>query len=63
MSASAALRTTGRLYWHRRWVLLGVLAMAGVFAIALVPATRHLTAVALVIPEGDKLLHPAPSPP
>jgi VanZ family protein len=38
-------------------VLLGLLVMAGVFAIALVPAMRHLTAVSLVIPEGDKLLH------
>ncbi|HET6804374.1 MAG TPA: VanZ family protein [Frateuria sp.] len=45
------------LRWRRGWTVLGVLLMLAVAAIALLPATRHLTALALALPEGDKLLH------
>jgi hypothetical protein len=43
--------------WRTGWVALGMALMAAVAAIALLPATRHLTAMALALPEGDKLLH------
>lgn len=45
------------LRWHRGWTVLGVLLMVAVAVIALLPATRHLTAMALALPAGDKLLH------
>jgi len=45
------------LRWHRGWVVLGVLLMVATAAIALLPATRRLTAMALALPAGDKLLH------
>jgi VanZ family protein len=38
-------------------MVLGVALMAAVAAIALLPATRQLTAMALALPAGDKLLH------
>ncbi|MGN2251550.1 VanZ family protein [Frateuria sp. GZRe14] len=54
---NALVRGAAPLRWHRGWVVLGVLLMVAVAAIALLPATRHLTAMALALPEGDKLLH------
>jgi hypothetical protein len=45
------------LSWRRGWMVLGALLMAAVAAIALLPATRHFTAMALALPAGDKLLH------
>jgi hypothetical protein len=54
---NALVREAAPLRWHRGWAVLGVLLMVAVAAIALLPATRHLTAMALALPEGDKLLH------
>ena len=54
---NAIAEQTLLLRWHRGWVVLGVLLMMAVAAIALLPATRHLTALALALPAGDKLLH------
>ncbi|MGN2253928.1 VanZ family protein [Frateuria sp. GZRe12] len=54
---NALMREVAPLRWHRGWVVLGVLLMVAVAAIALLPATRHLTAMALALPAGDKLLH------
>lgn len=56
MSATAAYAAP-RLRWRAGWVVLGVLLMLAVGAIALLPATRQLTGMALALPEGDKLLH------
>ena len=53
----AAPPSTGRLHWHRGWSVLGVLLVLGVSCAALLPALRHLSRLALVIPDGDKLLH------
>lgn len=47
----------GRLHWHRGWSVLGVLLVLGVSCAALLPALRHLSRLALVVPDGDKLLH------
>jgi len=38
-------------------MLLGVALMAAVAALALLPAARQLNAMALALPQGDKLLH------
>jgi hypothetical protein len=48
---------TGRLAWHRGWLVLGVLLALGVLGAALLPFARHLSRLALAIPNGDKLLH------
>ena len=39
------------------WVALGAVLMAAVAALALLPAARQLNAMALALPQGDKLLH------
>jgi VanZ family protein len=52
-----ASATVDRLQWHRGWWLLGVLLVLGVICTALLPELRHLSRLALVIPDGDKLLH------
>ena len=39
------------------WVALGAALMAAVAALALLPAARQLNAMALALPQGDKLLH------
>ena len=54
---NARAQEAAPLHWRRGWTVLGVLLMVAVAAIALLPATRHLTARALVLPGGDKLLH------
>jgi hypothetical protein len=54
---SAAATEVASLRWRTVWFALGALLMLTVALIALLPATRRLTAVALVLPEGDKLLH------
>jgi VanZ family protein len=43
--------------WRNGWLALGVALMAVVAALALLPAARHLNAMALALPQGDKLLH------
>ena len=43
--------------WRNGWMLLGVALMAAVAALALLPAARQLNAMALALPQGDKLLH------
>ena len=55
MSATAGCTVSPR--WRTGWVVLGVLLMLAVAAIALLPAARRLTGMALALPEGDKLLH------
>jgi hypothetical protein len=55
VSVTAALAAP--LRWRAGWASLGVLLMLAVAAIALLPVTRRLTAAALVLPDGDKLLH------
>lgn len=52
-----ASSSTDRLHWHRGWWVLGVLLVFGVLCTALLPELRHLSRLALVIPDGDKLLH------
>ena len=51
MSATAAPQ------WRTGWVALGAALMAAVAALALLPAARQLNAMALALPQGDKLLH------
>ena len=51
MSAAAAPQ------WRMGWVALGAVLMAAVAALALLPAARQLNAMALALPQGDKLLH------
>jgi len=48
---------TGRLAWHRGWLVLGALLALGVFGAAMLPAARQLNRLMLAIPDGDKLLH------
>lgn len=43
--------------WRMGWVTLGAALMAAVAALALLPAARQLNAMALALPQGDKLLH------
>jgi hypothetical protein len=43
--------------WRSGWMALGAGLMAAVAALALLPAARRLNAMALALPQGDKLLH------
>lgn len=45
------------LRWRTGWLVLGLVLMALVACTALLPATRRLTGLALMLPQGDKLLH------
>ena len=57
MNAIVATRMSGRLRWHRHWVMLGALITAAVACVALMPAWRYLIHLALTFPAGDKWLH------
>jgi VanZ family protein len=43
--------------WRNGWLALGAALMLAVAALALLPAARQLNALALALPQGDKLLH------
>jgi hypothetical protein len=43
--------------WRTGWLALGAALMLTVAALALLPAARQLNAMALALPQGDKLLH------
>lgn len=45
------------LRWRTRWFVLGLVLMALVACIALLPATRRFTGLAMAMPHGDQLLH------
>ena len=51
------MNATAAPQWRHGWLVLGVALMAVVAAFALLPAARHLDAMALALPQGDKLLH------
>jgi hypothetical protein len=54
---NASVTDTVALRWRSGWFALGALLMLAVALIALLPVTRQLTAMALALPAGDKLLH------
>jgi len=54
---NTAATDAASLRWRTGWFALGALLMLTVALIALLPATRRLTAMALALPDGDKLLH------